>query len=418
MDRHIYRPTESRLILILTLLIMVCGGSSDSDIATPTLTSFQTPIAAVRVPTPTPNTAELLTATPTPPPSSSSPNIDTPAGQFVTECIRPDMASPNAFQLPARRVTYTWRGLSGLTLNSLRTILDSDCIPDGGQQYDRHLLLDDARPDLRTLDLVALDAHRHAGVADRYFRGLAAKGVGIWDGCYGTSEAPIMTSRVHYPPPLDSSFRAGWQGRSYAEVLYTDKYVKQDVVTHEWTHGVVDRILPMYPVGGPDGQTGALYESIANTFAVLQRGNGGHMVGSAGEDCYISLDNPNVDHWSNFVKDGDKYMNSGIPNKAAYLIIEQLGKEKAELIYFHVLNPEFMKSAAGPGQYTFEELANGLVDACSDLAQRDIGAISETDCYTIPRAFQAVGVFQNPGTLASPVTPRPIAIPVIATSPY
>lgn len=413
--RRYFQPVAlSGLALVLTFILAGCGSSSAPDMATPTLAIPPSPTATVRVPSPTPAKAARTTSTPTPMLGNPNLDVDEPPVQFATECIKPDEASPLTWMLPARRATYDWmkvtRGWLGIpkpTWDNLKTILESDRNPDGSMTFDGGLVLDDKRPSLQAVDIAAREAHRFAGIADRYFRDLAVKGAGIWDGCYGMSKMPIMTSRVHFPPIESPCFTAGWQGEAYAEVLYSDNYITQDVATHEWTHGIVDRLLPMAQ-DGAGGETGALYESLSDTFAVLQRGDGDYKLHSL-SGVVRSLQNPSVDHVDKFIKEkllprdvkagqtctaprNTKYDNSGIPSKAAYLMIEGLGKEKAGLIYFHALNPEFVKAAAGPGQYAFEEFAQGVFNACTDLETREIGGITTDDCTNAKKAFQAVGM--------------------------
>lgn len=106
-------------------------------------------------------------------------------------------------------------------------------------------------------------------------------------------------------------FKAGWIG--------------QDVVTHEFTHGVIGATSGLVYAN----QSGALNESYADVMAALQDGNwtvGEGLIG--GSLPFRDLSNPpaysDPDRMSNLVMttvdNGGVHTNSGINNKAAYLV--------------------------------------------------------------------------------------------------
>ena len=128
-----------------------------------------------------------------------------------------------------------------------------------------------------------------------------------------------------------------------------------DVVAHEMSHGVIEQTANLIY----QDQSGALNESFADIFgAMVDREDW-----TLGEDCYLpapgflrSLANPNLGgqpaHMDEFLRlpahvdNGGVHFNSGIPNRAAYLLAEGLtneglgasiGDEKTEQIFYAAL---------------------------------------------------------------------------------
>jgi Zn-dependent metalloprotease len=120
---------------------------------------------------------------------------------------------------------------------------------------------------------------------------------------------------------------------------FSDGWVQDDVMTHEFTHGVVDYGASLNSGNLP----GALNESLADIFAFFQTddpvigenvqgANGcGGLPGGRGirdvsnpQNCSSSISGPHPDRWSErFLGSADKggvHINAGITNKAAYLM--------------------------------------------------------------------------------------------------
>lgn len=129
-------------------------------------------------------------------------------------------------------------------------------------------------------------------------------------------------------------------GRSYANA--------DDVIAHEYTHRVVNNILGLRSVG----ESGAVNESLADTFAAAIDTDDwtiGEDVVPGGMRSMADPGRPqdaietqfgttplpaHVDDYIHTRDDkGGVHLNAGIPNKAAYLIGSQLGREKMADIY-------------------------------------------------------------------------------------
>ncbi|SJZ67944.1 M4 family metallopeptidase, partial [Garciella nitratireducens] len=181
------------------------------------------------------------------------------------------------------------------------------------------------------------------------------------------NKMPIR-SFTHYDRNYNNAF---WSGN---EMVYGDgdgvnfTYLSGDldVVGHEMTHGVIQHSADLYY----HNQSGALNESIADVFGVLISTYDKYNVASGGnwkfneqdwvvgDDIYTpnipgdalrSLSNPTLygqpDHMNNYrnlpdTENGDNggvHINSGIPNKAAYLIAKEIGMKKTAQIYYWAL---------------------------------------------------------------------------------
>lgn len=226
----------------------------------------------------------------------------------------------------------------------------------------------------------SVDAHYNAGVVYDFYKNLFNRnsidnnGMGIY-------------SLVHYASNYNNAF---WDGN---EMVYGDgdgsrfTYLSGDldIVGHEMTHGVTESKASLEY----NGQSGALDESISDVFGVLIETydkynvkNGGTWQFNAadwviGDDVYTpyipgdalrSLANPTLynqpDNMDNLVitssDNGGVHTNSGIPNKAAYLIAQSIGMAKTANIYYRAydyLNPTI----------DFKGAAYAIIQAASDL---------------------------------------------------
>lgn len=144
----------------------------------------------------------------------------------------------------------------------------------------------------------------------------------------------------------------------------------KDVVAHEITHGITQETADLVY----ENQPGALNESISDTFAYFIDSDNFLI----GEDIYTpnvkgdalrSMSKPeqydqpsNMKHYSKTQEDnGGVHTNSGIPNKAAYLTIKRIGKDKAEQIYYRTLT-QYLSSNSD-----FEDAKKSLHQAALDL---------------------------------------------------
>src|SRR5262249_38299221 len=205
-----------------------------------------------------------------------------------------------------------------------------------------------------------------------------------------------------------------------------------DVVGHELTHGVTESTANLTY----EGQSGALNESYSDVFgALIERKNW-----TMGEDVVKSppfpapflrsLEDPNMNGLydpsdplagvgqpatvsqyarlplSRRADNGGVHINSGIPNHAAYLLAQAIGKEKTEQIYYRTLTQYLTPDVDffGAGQAT--------VRAAQDL-------YSAAEVNAVRQAFQQVGINlggadtvpQPSGGANQPTTPAPPAPP-------
>lgn len=219
---------------------------------------------------------------------------------------------------------------------------------------------------------------------------------------------------IHFGDNYDNAFWNGkWLVFGDGGKMFSKLAACLDVVGHELAHGVIQHTAGLVY----ENQSGALNESFADVFgAMIERRNW-----TLGEGCvnlrpgYLrNMQDPHKGvsqqpkHMSEYVtlpntKDGDwggVHVNSGIPNRAAYLLIEGLsqeglgtsiGAEKAEALYFRALSTYLVSTSQ------FLDLRRALLLAADDLfpGEKDINA-------SIRAAFDAVGIVEKPSTTASP----------------
>lgn len=186
-----------------------------------------------------------------------------------------------------------------------------------------------------------VDAHYYAGVVYDYYKNTFNRN--SFD-----NKGATITSTVHYGRNYNNAF---WNGSQmvYGDgdgTTFTSLSGSLDVVGHEITHAVTERTAGLEY----QGQSGALNESISDTFAMFMDKKNFLI----GEDVYTpkiagdalrSLSNPTQygqpDNMSGYVNttsdNGGVHTNSGIPNKAAYNTIQSIGYDAAQKIYYRAL---------------------------------------------------------------------------------
>jgi Zn-dependent metalloprotease len=159
-----------------------------------------------------------------------------------------------------------------------------------------------------------------------------------------------------------------------------------DVVAHELTHAVT--AYSIFDINGdPVGldyteQSGALNESFSDFFAAMIDRDDWLMAEDIFDnDALRSLADPTLhgqpDHMDNYVAGGDVHLNSGIPNKVAYLIAEGgvhphsgiavngIGRDAAEKILYRTLTQKLDQTS------TFLDARAGALEACEELYPGD-----------------------------------------------
>ena len=263
----------------------------------------------------------------------------------------------------------------------------------------------------------SVSAHYNAGKVLDFYKGL-------FDRNSLDNNGMAVESYTHYDYYYNNAF---WDGY---EMVYGDgdgstfTYLSGDldVVGHEMTHGVISNTADLQY----HNQPGALNESMADVFGVLISTYDKYNVASGqswtfnaadwvvGDDIYTpniqgdalrSLSNPtlydqpdNMSDYQNYSDDyygdwGGVHTNSGIVNKAAYLMAKSIGMEKTAKIYYGALI-NYMSA------YTnFEDAKNCLVQSATDL----YGG-SSAEVTAINSVFNSVGVGQP--TVEDPYEPN------------
>lgn len=206
-------------------------------------------------------------------------------------------------------------------------------------------------------DAAAVSAHVNMAKVYDYF--LNAHGRDGINGLGGN-----MISVVHVPDedgnPMDNAY---WNGVFMAYGDGAEAFAPLsgglDVAAHEMTHGIIQHTADLEY----KSQSGALNESIADIFAVMVDSDN-WLLGEdiVNEDFFPSgalrnLANPNnggtrgsngwqPSHMNEYVElpedeendNGGVHINSGIPNRAAFLIARDIGRTRAAQIYYHLLS--------------------------------------------------------------------------------
>jgi bacillolysin len=255
-------------------------------------------------------------------------------------------------------------------------------------------------------DRALVDAHYNSEKVYDYF--LNEHGRNSLDG-----KGMAIISRVHYGTNYNN---ASWNGRwmTYGDgdgVFMTSLSAGLDVAAHEMTHGVITNSANLVY----RNQSGALNESFADVFGALVDDSDWEM----GEDIMApaakadgvtvlrSLSNPNSvivsneqrrsystnggvypDHMDEFynmptsVDGGGVHVNSSITNHAAYLIAQDIGREKLGKIYYRALTVYLTPNS------NFSDARQAVVQSAIDLYGE--GSAEEAAANA---GFDAVGIY-------------------------
>ncbi len=185
-----------------------------------------------------------------------------------------------------------------------------------------------------------------------------------------------------------------------------------DVGGHEMTHGVVQATANLEY----QDESGALNESFADVFGVLidptnwilgedvvnlsafpsgalrnmqDPHNGGSSLSDNGwQPAHVN------EKYTGTQDNGGVHINSGIPNKAFYLLANNIGRNAAGAIYYRALSNYLTKSS----QFIDARLA--VVKAAEDLHGQN-----STESNAVKSAFDAVGITDGTGTNTTPTLP-------------
>ncbi|MCA0985920.1 M4 family metallopeptidase [Guptibacillus algicola] len=249
-------------------------------------------------------------------------------------------------------------------------------------------------------DGAAVDAHYYASATYDYYKEVFNRD------SYDGNGAPLE-STVHYGRDYNNAF---WNG---SQMVYGDgdgsTFVAlsggEDVVAHELTHAVTDTTADLIY----QNESGALNESMSDVFGTLVEfhdnnnpdwliGEDIYTPGTAG-DALRSMSDPTQfgdpahysERYTGTQDNGGVHINSGIMNKAAYLLSEGgtfygvtvsgIGKDKLGAIYYRTLTQYLTASS------NFSHMRSSAVQAATDL----YGA-SSAEVESVNKAFDAVGV--------------------------
>lgn len=238
---------------------------------------------------------------------------------------------------------------------------------------------------------------------------------------------PII-STVRYCPPNTSQGcpyeNAFWNG---AQMVYGAGYAAaDDVVGHELTHGVTDYESQLFYYM----QSGALNESMSDIwgeFIDLTNGKGTDGAGVRwlmGEDvpgggAIRNMANPpafndpdrvgSSKYWCSLEDNGGVHINSGVPNKATYLMtdggtfngktVTGLGLEKVVRIWYRVAVNTLVSGAE------FQDVYDLLPQACMDMANAGAAGVTPADCQEVKDALDATQMNAQPASCASTEAP-------------
>ncbi len=268
------------------------------------------------------------------------------------------------------------------------------------------LYVGDSAAFISDYDRAAVDAHYNSEKVYEYF--LNEHGRNSLDG-----NGMAIISKVHYGNKYNN---ASWNGRwmTYGDgdgEFMISLSAGLDVAAHEMTHGVITHSANLVY----RNQSGALNESFADVFGALVDDSDWEMgedimapaAKAAGMTVLRSLSNPNgvvvsneqrraystnggvyPDHMDEFyhmptsVDGGGVHVNSSITNHAAYLIAQDLGREKLGKIYYRALTVYLTSNS------DFSDARKAIVQSAIDL----YGAGSAEEA-AVHSGFDAVGIY-------------------------
>lgn len=234
----------------------------------------------------------------------------------------------------------------------------------------------------------------------------------------------VISATVRYCPDFGNcpSENAFWN-RSANQLVFGQSYAVDDVVAHEYTHGVTSFESSLIYFG----QSGAINESLSDLWGELvdltnNTGNdslsvrwligedlpeGGAVRDMKNPPLYNQPDRIGSPLYSCSNTGSDAvYINSGVNNKAAYLMVDGggfngisitgLGLNKVAKLYYEV-QTAYLTSGS-----SYRDLSNALQAACTSFVGVD--GITVSDCNQVTRVLQAVEMNTVP---ACTLTPAP-----------
>ncbi len=249
-------------------------------------------------------------------------------------------------------------------------------------------------------DAAAVSAHYNASVAYDYFR--QKHGRSAIDGSGGN-----IQSVVNYVEDDGSGMdNAFWNGTfmvyGNGNVGFTPLAGGLDVGGHEMTHGVINATANLVY----RNQSGAINEHIADVFGMLIEAEDFRLAEDVvrpevfPSGAMRDMENPHnggtslrdrgwqPDHISEIYTgeedNGGVHINSGIPNRAFFLIASEIGRDQAGELYYHALTNYLTASSE------FVDLRRALLNSANDL-------FGSVESQAVAAAFDAVGIVEGIG---------------------
>lgn len=248
-----------------------------------------------------------------------------------------------------------------------------------------------------------------------------------WESVNGNDKQAEIDLHVDDEKHNDHAWvNAMWKG-GCNNLWFGDNMATLDVLAHEFTHGIIDYTSNLVY----ESESGALNESYADVFGAMVNAANGESnwwligVGSAageirdmsdpsqdGQPDHVSSSKSNdgtgqINKTTTTCNNSNDYCgvhtNSGIPNKAFYLIAEGgthtwasgggvtvggMGRSKAYDLYWAVMKNRLTKHS------DFDDAASETIDEAKD--RRDDGELSDANVCTVINAFYAVGMTDDP----------------------
>jgi len=258
----------------------------------------------------------------------------------------------------------------------------------------------------------SVSAHNHAGLCYEYYRATHLRN--SING-QGGDIVSFINVADDDGGGLDNAF---WNGEymfyGSGAQAFSPLSGSLDVGGHEMTHGVIQSTANLEY----QGESGAINESMADCFAVMIDRDDWKL----GEDivnnqffptgCLRDMQNPhnggnslNDNGWqpadmnekyTGTQDNGGVHINSGIPNKAFYLLATAISKDKAEKIYYKALDDYLTHSSK------FTDLRIAVMEAAGDL-------YTDTEVNAAASAFDQVGIAgaAGPGNYETEIITNP-----------
>ena len=245
-------------------------------------------------------------------------------------------------------------------------------------------------PDNIWSDAIAVSAHHHAGIVFDYF-------YRTFNRLSLDDQGGTILSIVHYPAYDGGGFdNAGWSTAGF--MIFGDGRVQKpfagglDIVAHEMTHGLVQYTVNLQY----QYQSGALNESFADVFAIMVDRDDWLIGEDVGRyQAFRDMQNPTAYNQPGHMRDyvycehdyGGVHINSGIPNRACYLITSQIGHDKAEQLYYRILDARYLNR-----QSQFLDLRIAAIRAAGELFGNP-----SMERSVVKAAFDSVGITDSNG---------------------